>query len=340
MRGLVAAAMQTSLFESRSRIVRASLFPSVASLIFSDTDIFMMRWVTLSFFSSSSGTGPGAPAPSGGSCAAKRSASQSSTCPLIDSARSATLQILSGSPSAVFVAVSRTPASASNESTYRSVERSTGATAGTSPFAPIIRSAAGAFPSACFCSGFGSTSSGSGQSGMSAPAVLGRGGRGPERHGRELVGRRVPELPAVAQPAEEAVQRVRAREERQDRIAPAAHRVARGAETGVVRPQLEPARDRAHRPIALVEREVKPGGVEEEVGVRAGEPQRLLREDEAEVRVLLHEHEGEPVPGHANGIARRPPVRPLERRVRRREVARRERRRPLLARRARRRVAG
>ncbi len=55
MRGLVTAAMQTSLFASRSRSVRASLLPSVASLILSLTDILRTRCVMVSFFCCSAG---------------------------------------------------------------------------------------------------------------------------------------------------------------------------------------------------------------------------------------------------------------------------------------------
>src|SRR6267143_6201533 len=68
----------------------------------------------------------------------------------------------SGSPAALFAAVSRTFASASNVSMKRAVAMSLGPI-GTRAFAPIIRRGAGACGSTCFWKFAGSTSSCSGQ---------------------------------------------------------------------------------------------------------------------------------------------------------------------------------
>src|SRR6267143_3165079 len=77
----------------------------------------------------------------------------------------------SGSPAALFAAVSRTFASASKVSMNRAVAMSLGPI-GTRALAPIMRSGTGAFGSTCFWKFAGSTSSGSGQGGCAIASAM------------------------------------------------------------------------------------------------------------------------------------------------------------------------
>jgi hypothetical protein len=100
----------------------------------------------------------------------------------------------------------------------------------------------------------------------------------------------------------------------------------------VVGPELEAAVHGADGPLALVERQVHPGLVEQEIGVRTGAPERLIAHEHAQVAVPLDQDERQAVPGHVARVARVPPVGPLERHVGGGGVAAQEGRDPLLER--------
>ena len=116
----------------------------------------------------------------------------------------------------------------------------------------------------------------------------------------------------VAQLPEPAVDRAVPGEERQDRAPSPPEAVARVLQPGVLGPELQAALDGADGPLALVERQVDAGLVQQEVRVGAGAAQRLVAEDHAQVAVPLDEDQREPVPGHVPGIARILAVGPLE----------------------------
>ena len=228
-----------------------------------------------------------------------RSASQSSTGGSSASDRSAVDQILSGSEAADRAAVSRTPASASKDRKYSIVARSPGATAGTSPFAPIMRSATGALASTCLWRAGESAWRRSGQSGNVQPSPSGPG-LGP--------GGRMARRPPVVNAAQHPVQPVAPGQEGEHRPLPRAQRLALRGELGVPRVEGQPALEGANRPDALPQRHGHPRLVDDQLRLGPSVANRPVHQDHAQVGVLLDQHQREPVPGLDARVGRGPAI--------------------------------